>query len=467
MKTKEILAKLGDVSEFWRLFPHTFAPRASRGKWIAYRHLVEISKKIAHAIAKGKGRIVVSIPPRHGKSELISKWVPAWFLDRRPDGRVILASYEADFAARWGRQVRTYFETTELPTKTQIRGDSSAADRWETTAGGGMNTAGVGGAFTGKGADLLIIDDPVKNWEQAMSVGHREKVRDWFKSTFYTRAEPSATIIVLMTRWHEDDLAGYLLKEHDDDWEEIRMPATSEMDGKGEALCPERYSADDLGAIRKSIGSFMYGALYDQNPTPPEGGVFKRHWFRFWLPTTLPAQMDETIQSWDLPFDNASDTSSFVAGQVWARKGADRYLLHEYHEQTDYPGMKAAIRKVSADRPDARTKVVENKAAGAPLIKDLKSEISGLVPWNPQGSKEARAIACSGEVEAGNVYLPHPSIAPWVREFIEEVATFPKGRFNDRVDAMSQALLRFSKNKGTGKMSFESFTRASPVGGAR
>ena len=456
-----------DPSELWRLYPHTFAKRASRGRWVPYDYLARISRAIAKAVRAGRGRIIVSLPPRHGKSELISKWVPTWRLDDDPTARVMLASYEADFAARWGRHVRAFFEQQDL-SRTKISTDSSAADRWETTLGGGMNTAGVGGAFTGKGGDLLLVDDPIKNWEEAQSAKHREKIWEWFLSTFYTRAEPGATIVVLMTRWHERDLAGRLLTEHSDTWHEINLMATSEGDGLGTPLCPERYTQADLLGIRKSLGPMMYGALYDQRPRPLEGGVFKKNWFRYWLPNTLPDTFDEIIQSWDLPFDNATDASSYVAGQVWGRKGADRYLLHEYHEQTDYPGMKAAVRNMTAAYPLARTKVVENKASGAPLIKDLKSEISGLVAWNPKGSKFARATACSGEVESGNVYLPHPSIAPWVRDALEELCAFPKGKFNDRVDAMTQALLRFTLNPSAkGSISLGSITRAAPVGGMR
>lgn len=447
-----------DVDELWRLMPHSFAKVASRGRWLPYEYLVAISVAIARAIHAGGGRTIVSIPPRHGKSELISHWTPAWYLDTFPDRRVMLASYEADFAAHWGRKVRTFFETDGVPSNTRVRGNSHAADRWETTAGGSMNTAGVGGAFTGKGGDLLLVDDPVKNWVEASSPGRRQVIWDWFVSTFLTRAEPDASIFILMTRWHEDDLAGRLLREHPGVWNEIKMPA---IDVDGCALCPERYSVADLEAIKKAIGSFMFGALYQQNPVPPEGGIFKRQWFKLW--TVMPARFDEIIQSWDLPLDK-TETSSFASGQVWGRLGADHYLIDEVHEQLDFPGICEAIEKTSATWPQARTKVIENKAAGGPAIATLKRKISGLVPYNPKGSKEARAISVSGIVEAGNVWLPHPSVHPWSRDFLEEVCTFPKAAFKDRVDAMVQALLRFSKERTLGTINLTSLTRASPVG---
>lgn len=447
--------------EIWRYFPHSFAEVASDGKWIPYDYLVTISKAIAKAVYAGGGRLIIELPPRHGKSELISKWVPTWYLDMFPENRVLLASYEADFAAHWGRQVRAFFEQAGELSKTKVDASTAAADRWGTTYGGSMNTAGIGGAFTGKGGDLMVIDDPVKNWEQAMSEGYRQKAIDWYRSTFSTRAEPGATIIILMTRWHEDDLAGTLLKENPGVWQEIKMPA---INAAGEALCPARYPVESLKAIKVELGSYMYGALYDQNPTPPEGGIFKRHWFKYYTQTTLPSHFDEVIQSWDLPFDK-TENSSFASGQVWGRKGADRYLLAEVHKQLDFPEMQTEIRKLSDDWPEARTKVVENKAAGAPIIASLKREIAGLIAWEPRGSKEARAISVSGEVESGNVFLPIPAEAPWVRDYIEEVCTFPKAKLKDRVDSMVQALLRFSKNKPLNTLNFGSLTRPSAVGG--
>ena len=438
--------------------PYTFAEVASGGRWLPYKHLKIISDAIVGVLPKG-GRLVVSIAPRHGKSELISKWLPTWYLDTYPNRRVILASYEADFAAHWGRQVRNWYENNQHQTNVRLRSDSNAADRWETTQGGSMITAGIGGAFTGRGGDLLIIDDPVKNWSEALSPTHRRKVVDWFLSTFYTRAEPGATIIVLMTRWHEQDLVGYLLKEHSDPWQELKMPAINEA---GEALCPERFPIETLRSIQKSLGSVMWESLYQQNPVPIEGGIFKRHWFKFYLKP--PLDFDEWLQSWDLPFDR-SKTSSFASGQVWARKGADKYLIDEVHERVNFTEAAEAIRRLSAKWPQARTKIIENKANGPAIISALKSEIAGLIAWEPDGSKESRAISVSGEVEAGNIWLPHPTIAPWVNDFIEECATFPKSDYKDRVDSMVQALLRFGKTSRTANINIESITRLSPIGG--
>lgn len=410
-----------------------------------------------------------SMLPTHN-SELISKWLPIWFLANHPSKRVMLASYEADFAASWGRKVRDFFEhpDAERFTTVRVKGDSHAADRWETRFDGGMQTAGVGGSFTGKGGDLLIIDDPIKNWVEASSPGRRRLIREWFLSTFFTRAEPGATIVVLMTRWHEHDLVGYLTKEHADNWHEIKLQATSEGNGKGMALCPERYTVEDLQAIKASLGSLMYGALFDQNPTPPEGGIFKRHWFKTWLPGQLPERFDEVIQSWDLPFgkkEGKDDDTSFASGQVWGKKGAAYYLLDEFHDRVDMPAAKIAIKALTERNPLARTKIIENKAMGQPIIAELRTTVPGLVPFNPQGSKEARAIAVSGCVEAGNVYLPSPAACPWVRDYIEEVCTFPKSAFKDRVDSMVQALIRFTAGRATANVGFGSITRISPTKG--
>jgi len=468
---RQVLEEHEDL--LWRMFPHTFAQVASNGVWVPYRHLAYVSKIIAPLILKGNARIIISMPPRHGKSEFASFWVPAWLLDLAPQIRILMASYEADFASSWGRKVRNFFESqrgSEL-SQVRIKDDSHAANRWETTEGGGMATAGIGGAFTGKGGDLLLIDDPTKNWVDAMSPGHHRKNEEWFNSTFYTRREPGASIIVIMTRWVENDLAGYLQTKHDDDWTVIRLPALAEENDPlgravGAALCPERYNIDDLAKIRKSIGVVMWSGLFAQEPTNPEGGIFKKNWFRHWTHdgvNKLPEKFDEVIQSWDLPFDKENiDTASFASGQVWGRKGAMYYLLWEFHEQVDFNDAEKAIIRMHVEWPRAIRKLIENKAMGAPIISRLKKKVPGLKPWNPRGSKEARAIAVSPLLESGNVLFPHPDIHPWSNQFADEIAAFPRAKLKDRVDAMVQALQHFSKKGlGTGKMNLDQETRPS------
>lgn len=396
---------------------------------------------------------MVFMPPRHGKSEFISRYSTAWILGKFPDTRIILASYEADFAATWGRKARDLLEE-HGPSLFGIRvsGKSSAANRWDIEGyEGGMVTAGVNGPITGKGADIGIIDDPVKNDQEAMSVTYQERTYEWYKSTFRTRLQKDGAIILIMTRWHENDLAGKLLAVQEEDgekWEVVSLPAIAEEGdllgrNPGQPLCPELFTKEALESIKKAVGSFWWASLYQQRPSPAEGGIFKRNWWQYYR--QAPDRFDEIIQSWDMAFKDTK-TSDFVVGQVWGRKGADKYLLDQVRDRLDFPATVQAVRNISAKWPQARAKLVEDKANGPAVIATLTNEIPGLIAVNPEGGKIVRAQAVSPDIEAGNVYLPDPSIAPWVHDFVEECAAFPNGANDDQVDAMTQALFRFATN---------------------
>lgn len=240
-----------------------------------------------------------------------------------------------------------------------------------------------------------------------------------------------------MTVHNCDDLAGRLLRaqeEGGDKWEVVRLPALAEENdplgrAPGEALCPALFTRETLERTKIRVGSYWWNALYQQRPSPDEGGMLKRSWWKFYR--QAPAAFDEIIQSWDMAFKETS-TSDYVVGQVWGRKGADKYLLDQVRDRMDFPATIQAVKSLSAKWPQARAKLVEDKANGPAVIATLKREIPGLIPVEPQGSKEARVAAVSPDIEAGNVYLPDPSIAPWVQEFIEECAAFPKGAHDDQ-----------------------------------
>lgn len=400
---------------------------------------------------------MVFMPPRHGKSEFISRYSTAWILGKFPDTRIILTSYEADFAATWGRKSRDLLEE-HGPSLFGIKvsSKSSAANRWDIEGHeGGMVTAGVNGPITGKGADIGIIDDPVKNDQEAMSETYQERTWEWYKSTFRTRLQKDGAIILIMTRWHENDLAGKLLTAQEEDgekWEVVSLPALAEENdllGReyGQPLCPELFTRNALGSIKKAVGSFWWAALYQQRPSPAEGGILKRYWWQYYR--QAPERFDEIIQSWDMAFKDLN-TSDYVVGQVWGRKGADKYLLDQVRDRMDFPTTVQAVRSLSAKWPQARAKLVEDKANGPAVIAMLKNKIPGLIAVNPEGGKIVRAQAVSPDIEARNVYLPDPSIAPWVHDFVEECAAFPNGAHDDQVDAMSQALHRLTKRKHIG-----------------
>lgn len=389
------------------------------------------------------------MPPRHVKSTMCSRTFPAWYLARFAGRRLILAAYEAEFAAMWGGRARALIERTGPQVfGVALSSHSTARHAWALTNGSEMYTCGVGGPLTGRGADILVIDDPVKNAQEALSSTYRERTYDWYVSTAYTRLEHGGAIVLIMTRWHEDDLAGRILSGPEaSEWRVLRLPALAEdadpLGRKpGEPLWPERFGEKELARIRAQLGSYWWSALYQQRPTPPEGSVFKRDWWRYWR--ALPERADEFAQTWDMAFKRTED-GSYVVGQVWARRGAAMYLLDQVRDRMDFPAMLDAVRAMSAKWPQATLKLVEAAASGPAVISVLTSEIPGIVAVRPEGSKEARAAAIAPVIEAGNVHLPDPAMSgyAWVRDFIEEWAAFPRGEHDDQVDAGVQLLRRW------------------------
>ncbi len=319
---------------------------------------------------------------------------------------------------------------------------------------GSMLSVGVEGSITGQGADLLIIDDPIKNRMEADSITYRDRLWNEWQNTLLTRLQPGAAIIIILTRWHEDDLAGRILKFDEENWEVVSLPAICEDEDSdplgrriGEALWPEKYDEVWAENKKREVGSYAWNALYQQRPSPPEGGIIQRGWWQYYR--QAPSRFEEIIQSWDCAFKD-EQSSDYVVGQIWGRRGADKYLLDQVRDRMDFPSTVRAVESLSAKWPQARAKLIEDKANGPAVIATLKSKISGLIPVNPEGGKMARLQAVSPDIEAGNVYLPEPSIAPWVHDYVEEFATFPNGLNDDQVDATSQALLRLGvKSKVT------------------
>jgi predicted phage terminase large subunit-like protein len=313
-----------------------------------------------------------------------------------------------------------------------------------------MIAAGVGGPLTGQGADLAIIDDPVKGPEEANSQLQRDSIWDWYRFVLRTRLQPNAAVILVLTRWHEDDLAGRLLKAAKEDpaadqWIELKLPALAEDDDPlgralGEPLWPGQYSREALQAIKASIGTYAWLALFQQRPISPQGAFFHREWWKHYR--ERPGSFDQVIQSWDMTFKETRDTD-FVVGQVWGKVGAFKYLLDQVRGRMSFTTTLQAVRTLSARWPEATTKLVEDKANGPAVIDSLNRELGGFIPVEPQGGKEARAAAVSPQVEAGNVFLPEG--APWLDGYIEEHAAFPKGANDDQVDATTQALIRLAE----------------------
>lgn len=266
------------------------------------------------------------------------------------------------------------------------------------------------------------------------------------------------------TRWGENDLCGYLLKEHSDNWEHICLPALAEDNDPlgrvpGEALCPERFPVEALEQIKAAMSSYMFAGLYQQRPAPLEGGIVKRDWFNRY--SELPDLFDELIQSWDLTFKALG--TSYVVGEVWGRKAADFFLVDLVRDRLDFPSTLRAIERLTHRWPGAATKLVEEAANGHAAIAMLQDKIPGIVGVRPQGSKEARLIAVSGLIESGNVWIPEQAVAEWADDFIEEVVNFPNAANDDMCDSMTQALARLSKRTQNFNLSLPtSGTRPSP-----
>jgi predicted phage terminase large subunit-like protein len=416
-----------------------------------YRHC-EVLAQVLQRVADGDlKRVMVFMPPRHGKSELATKLFPAYFLYCNPQKWVGISSYAADLSYTFSRRNREHYQDTGG----LLRGDAAAVKHWETIEGGGLWAAGVGGPITGKGYSLGVIDDPLKNHEEAFSDRIREKQQEWYGSTFYTRAEADAAIVLIMTRWHEADLAGYLLNEETTDeeperWHIVNFEAlkeehprefpptcTIEPDWRqpGEPLCPERFTLKRLLTICRRVGSYFWNALYQQRPTAADGDVFKQDWFRFYV--QLP-ELEYLVLSVDANF--GSQQGSFVVIQLWGIAYPNFYLVDQVRDRFSFTETVEAIRElIERWRPnygEAAAKLIEKKANGAAVLDELSREFPGLIGIEPQGSKEARAQAASPYVEGGNIWLPKN--AAWKKDFMAEMMAFPKGANDDQVDALTQ-----------------------------
>lgn len=422
-------------NELWRLFPHTFAQVASRGRWKPYPYLKYISQKISQGVHRGNARIIVSLPPRHGKSEFCSVWTPVWFLEMYEEKRIILASYAAELASTFGRKVRNEIESNASVTSV-IAQDSTAAYRFNTAKGGGMTCAGVGGAITGKGADLFLIDDPYKDSQQATSETYRQRLTDWLEQVALTRLEPNGSMVLIMTRWHEKDLAGHLIEKGG--WEEIRFPAIAEERDQlgrkpGEALCPERYDLEALSRIKKENGTRTWQALYQQSPQPLEGGLFKRHWWKTYR--ELPMDITRIVQFWDTA-QKPGLTNDFSVCATWGQNASGFYLMDLWRNKVEMPDLeRAVVSNFNKHRP--HSVMIEDKASGIGVIQTLRQKTRlPIIAYDPKlRDKETRASAATPTVEAGNCYLPEN--APWLEDFIVEHETFPNTEHDDQVDTTS------------------------------
>ena len=419
------------------------------GRWKRARHLDLVCRELENIMAGKTKRLMIFMPPRHGKSMTVTETFPSFYLGKHPEKRVIEVSYSGSLAQQFGKRNRDKVEEYgPILFGHTVSPVQRTKTNWNLENGtGGMISVGIGGSITGYGADLLIVDDPIKNRAEAESQTYREMLWNEYQSTVSTRLQAGGAVIIILTRWHEDDLAARLLNPEYgkvEDWKIISLPVICEDEENdalgrsiGEALWPAGgYDVDWCAQQKETVGTYAWSSLYMQTPTPSSGGMFKREWWKRW--TVLPSGLMDFVQSWDCTFKD-KDTSDFVVGQVWARKGADRYLLDQVRGRMSFTETLNAMRDLSAKWPQTTRKLVEDKANGTAVIEVLRKEIPGIVPVEPFGGKVVRAHATTAVAEAGNVHIPAANIAPWVGDFVEEMSSFPSGAHDDQVDCYSQA----------------------------
>lgn len=413
------------------------------------RHHKLLASKLEDVEAGRIKRLAVLMAPRHGKSKLSSELFPSWYLGRNPDKRVLSLSYGQDLADVFGRSVRNYLRTPTYQTLFShciLAGDSSSIKRFNTTAGGGYATIGVGGATTGRGADLLVLDDLIKDREQSDSPVYRDNLIDWYKSVARTRLQPGGSIVLVQTRWGVNDFAAWLLSETaHENWEVISLPAIALEDDPlgrqpGEPLWPEAYPLPVLEEIKQTLGSRDWNSLYQQLPISDRDVIFPQRLLRFY---DEPPDLDSgrVAHSWDLTFGGSSPGSSWTVGQVWLIQRPWKYLLYMVREQMSFSETIRAIQTLDEKFP-AYTILIESTGCGPAVLDTLRYEIPyKLKPIQPSGSKTDRAYASIPQFERGEVLFPNPREHEWVKPLLTEMQAFPKSVSDDAVDAMVQLLI--------------------------
>jgi len=423
-------------------------PRATPGYRWDWPHLRLVQEHLA-AVADGRcRRLMVFMPPRHGKTELVTIRYPVWRLKQNPGCRVILGAYNQTLANKFSRKARRL-----AVTEVGLSKERAAVEDWETAPGGGMRAVGVGAGITGSGGDLILIDDPVKSREEANSPAYRERVWDWYTDDLYTRLEPGGAIVLIMTRWHTDDLAGRILASEDaGNWTVVNLPAEAEAGdalgrAPGAALCPERFDLARLAEIKTVLGSWAYAALYQQRPAPAEGGMFKREWFA--IVDALPAGC--TFVRW---WDKAATAKGgdYSAGVLLARAADGRFYVADVQrgqwssdERNRVMAQTAALDAMRRQGSSLEIWMEQEPGSSGKESADLSiSQLAGHAVWaeTSSGSKEVRAQPLAAQCEAGNVRLLRGA---WNAAYIDELTSFPFGANDDQVDASSGAFNKLAQ----------------------
>jgi predicted phage terminase large subunit-like protein len=445
---QEILADREEARRSFMAFVKKVWPNFIEGSH--HKRMAKAFERVARGECK---RLIINMPPRHTKSEFASYLLPAWFLGNFPEKKVIQTSHTAELAVGFGRKVRNLVDQdvyTEIFPGVGLQQDSKAAGRWNTNKGGDYFAIGVGGAVTGKGADILIIDDPHSEQEAAMAASNPEvydKVYEWYTSGPRQRLQPGGSIVIVMTRWAARDLTGQVVKSaaqrSGEEWEVIEFPAILPS---GNPLWPQFWSKEELEALREELPNSKWQAQYQQNPIGNESAIIKRDWWKWWDKDN-PPQCDYILQSWDTAFEK-TQRADYSAGTTWGIFNCEEdnfapniILLNTYKKRVEFPELKRdVLREYNEYEPDSL--IVEKKASGAPLIYDLRAMGIPVQEYTPGKGQDkiARLNSVSDIIASGKVWVPQTR---WAEELVDEVAAFPSGEHDDLVDATTLALMRF------------------------
>jgi predicted phage terminase large subunit-like protein len=428
----------------------TFVRRMWPG-FIPGKHHEVVAKAFENVVNGHNKRLIINMAPRHTKSEFASYLLPAWFLGKNPNKKIIQTSHTAELAVGFGRKVRNLIDSEEYNqvfNDVKLKADNKSAGRWATNKGGEYFSIGVGGSVTGKGADLLIIDDPHSE-QEAKLAAHKpdifDSVYEWYTSGPRQRLQPGGAIIIVATRWSLRDLTGQVIKASQtrggDEWEVIELPAIMPS---GKPVWPEFWKLEELLALKEELPVGKWNAQYQQQPTAEEGAIVKREWWKRW-DADRPPQCDFVIQSWDTAFlkHNRADYSACTTWGVWTTEEGETniILLDAFKDRYEFPELKQKAYETYREwEPDVF--LVEAKAAGSPLVFELRRMGIPVSEYSPTkgNDKIVRLNAVSDLFASGRIWVPERKFAD---ELIEEVAAFPSGEHDDLVDSMTQALLRF------------------------
>ena len=417
--------------------------------WPHQKYLYEALQRVTDGTCK---RLMIFMPPRHSKSETVTVRYAAYRIESEPKTNVILGSYNQKLANRFSRKVKKIVKP-----RIKLSPDRKAVEEWETAIGGGLRAVGVGGGITGFGGNLILIDDPVKSREQAESEAYRENCWEWFNDDLYTRLEPNAAIILTMTRWHDDDLAGRLLKQAKEDggeeWEVVSLPAVAEDDDPlgrkpGEALCPDRYDEKAFARLRTNLGAYSFAALYQQRPVPIEGALFKRDWFKDKIVDKAPEGL-RWARGYDLAVSQKTSADYTASFRCAFDKQGNLYIADGFRKRIEFPEQQRyVVRRMTTEANTIHG--IEKALHGEALVQSLRRVPAvrhvGFKAVKVDKDKFTRALAWANLAEEGRVFLVRGG---WNADFLDEVCRFTgKGdSHDDQVDAVSLAVGMLSKRR--------------------